>query len=349
MIKELFREDLKDFVPYGIEKENIEVKLDANESFLPFPEELLEELKERVSKALINRYPDPTSSKVCNLYADYLKISPQNIMAGNGSDELIQTILNAFINNKDKVMTLNPDFSVYGLYTRIAKGEAVQFLLDDDFNLDVDKLIDAINLTKPKLIFLSNPNNPVGTVIEKFKLERIIRESNCIVVLDEAYEEFYNNSLVDKVNEFDNLIILRTCSKAVGLAGIRLGFLITNRSLLKEILKVKQPFNVNSITQMIGELILENNHIIKRNTLKILEEREFLLTKVKELCICERVFETKANFVMFRFKDAEKINEKLLSQKIKVRDFKDERLKNCLRITIGNREENLKLIAALKS
>lgn len=339
MIKDFFRKDLREFRPYNAEGNNLNIKMDANESFLDFPEKLKIKYLEVVQATLLNRYPDPSSKEVCRLYADYAKVRPENVAAGNGSDELIQIVVNAFISSGDRVMVLDPDFSMYSIYTQIAGGIPVKYDLDEEFKLDEEDLISSINSQKIKILFLSNPNNPTGGVIPKEVILKIVKECKCIVVIDEAYYEFYGSSVVDSINDFENLIVLRTCSKALGLAGLRLGFLITNDNLMYEIKKVKPPYNVNSITQKIGEVVLKNPYFIDNNIKLILRERDYLVSVLRAQDGI-KVYDTEANFILIKTEKAAQIRESASAKGISIRCFNSERLKNCIRICCGKREEN---------
>lgn len=339
MINNYYRGDLKDFKSYEAQGANYKYKLDANESFLSFPGDLHSELLNAVETSLLNRYPDPSSFNACSLYADYAGVKSENLMAGNGSDELISIIINTFIAHKDKVAVLSPDFSMYSIYTRIAGGDMIVFPLNEDFSVDSDALINMVNRENVKIIFLSNPNNPTGRVIPEADLSKIIEECRCIVVVDEAYFEFYGKTMVSKVCTYENLIVLRTCSKAIGLAATRLGFLITNDILLREVKKVKPPFNVNSMTQAIASIILGKPYIIQKNVESIIRERNYLYKKLMSINGF-RVYPSEGNFILFEVSDAGRINRKLLKGGISIRSFNSERLKNCLRVTTGNREEN---------
>ncbi len=343
MSSKYLRRELQDLKPYIVDRASYKIRLDANESFIKPEKYLLDEMKEAVNSALFNRYPDADSERVCTLYANYAGISSGNIMAGNGSDELIQIIVNTIVEQREKVVILNPDFSMYSFYTEVGGGLPIFVESDEEFQVDVHKLLEKIKEVNPKMVILSNPNNPTGGIIEREKLITLVEESSCLVVIDEAYYEFYGESLVDVVNKYDNLIILRTCSKAAGMAAIRLGFLITNVELLKELKSIKPPFNVNSISQSFGEVILKNREIISLNSYEIIKERELLLKelrKFKEL----KLFKTKANFVLLSYKKAKALNSELLEKGIKIRSFGGGRLKNCLRITIGSKAENKVLV-----
>lgn len=347
MIEAFLREELKGFKPYKTSKEKYEIKLDANESFINLTEELSEELVEAVIGCEFNRYPDGMADEVCELYGKYVGVEREKIIAGNGSDELIQIITSAFISRRDRVVVLNPDFSMYTQYSRVVGGDVIQYELDKDFKLDEDGLLKKIDETGAKLLFLSVPNNPVGGIIEEDKIEKIIRKANCIVVLDEAYGEFYGKTFVNRVDEFENLIVLRTCSKALGAAALRLGFLISNDIMVGELLKVKPPFNVNSVTQAIGKVILQNTDSIKRSIEKIIVERDLLVKELKELNF--KVYETKANFIFVRVANIETVDSKLKDKGIIVRTFKSTKLKDFMRITVGSREENRMLVEVLKA
>lgn len=346
MSSKYLRRELRDLKPYIVDRASYKIRLDANESCIKLEQYLLEEMKVLIDSALFNRYPDADSERVCALYANYAGISPENIMAGNGSDELIQIIVNTFVEQGEKVVTINPDFSMYSFYSEVGGGVPIAVESDEEFQVDAEKLLDNIKTIKPKMVILSNPNNPTGGIIEREKLIRLVEESSCLVVIDEAYYEFYRESLVDVINNYDNLIILRTCSKAAGMAAIRLGFLITNLQLLKELKSVKPPFNVNSISQSFGEVILKNKEIIDLNSNEIIKGRELLLeelSRFKEF----KLFKTKANFVLLRYERAEALNSELLENGIKIRSFGGGRLKNCVRITIGSKAENKVLIEAM--
>jgi histidinol-phosphate aminotransferase len=339
MIKDLFRKDLKDFKPYELEENNYSIRLDANESFLNFPIELENELLKEVRTSLFNRYPDPFSTKVCSLYADYADTSYKNIIAGNGSDELIQIIVNTFISPGDKVMLLSPDFSMYRLYTKLAGGTPVEFELGNNFEFDAEAFTEKANCERAKLVFISNPNNPTGGVIAEDKLLMVVERCKSIVVIDEAYYEFYGKSLIDKINNYENLVILRTCSKAMGLAALRLGFLITNVVLIEEFKKTKPPFNVNSMTQAIASVLLSKPEYIRRNVESIAKERNYLIEKLR--CLSGLfVYPTESNFILIEGDYIEEIKNRALQSGISIRSFRTPRLKNCLRVTVGSREEN---------
>ena len=345
MIQDFFRSDLNEFKAYEVSKTNYKVRLDANECFSNLPSEIRKKIGCAIEDSIFNRYPDPTASEVCALYAQYAKTKSKNVMVGNGSDECIQIITNTFLNRGDSVALQSPDFSIYGLYTKVAGGIPIEFPLDEELKLDVDDFILMANREEVKIVFLSNPNNPTGGIIKREDIIKIIEGCKCIVVIDEAYFEFYGQTIIDKVETYENLIVLRTLSK-VGLAAIRLGFLITNPILMGELKKVKPPYNVNAITQSIASIILENSQVVYDNVQRILIERKYLLQKFSNINGIKR-YSAEANFILVQVDDAQKMKGKLLEAGINVRSFTSGALQNCLRITIGSREENEYLLSSI--
>jgi len=338
MIQDFFRKDLSDFESYNAGKTDYKVRLNANESFDNLGADVRHEIGKVIENSIYNRYPDADALEVCDLYSKYANVASANVMAGNGSDECIQIIAHTFLNTGDKVAMQSPDFSMYGLYTKVAGGIPIEFPLSHELELDVEGFISMANSENVKIVFLSNPNNPTGNTIKREDIISIIEGCKCVVVIDEAYFEFYGESILDKIETYQNLIVLRTCSK-IGLAAIRIGFMITNSVLMSELKKVKPPYNVNSITQSITSVILKDPEIISSNVKNILSERKYLWDKLGELDGL-KLYKAQANFILIEVPNALEIKKRLLAQSINVRSFTTGPLKNCLRITIGSRQEN---------
>jgi len=338
MIQDFFRKDLSDFESYNAGKTDYKVRLNANESFDNLGEAVRREIAKVIETSIYNRYPDADALEVCDLYAKYANVKSMHVMAGNGSDECIQIIAHTFLNTGDKVAMQSPDFSMYGLYTKVAGGIPIEFPLSKELELDVKGFISMANSEKVKIVFLSNPNNPTGNTIKREDIISIIEGCKCVVVIDEAYFEFYGESVLDKIETYDNLIVLRTCSK-IGLAAIRIGFMITNSVLMLELRKVKPPYNVNAITQSITSVILKNPEIIYNNVKNILQERKYLWEKLNNIDGL-KLYRAQANFILIEVANAPEVKKRLLDGSINVRSFTSGPLKNCLRITIGSREEN---------
>ncbi|MFA9399333.1 MAG: histidinol-phosphate transaminase [Clostridiaceae bacterium] len=347
MINNLFREDLKEFKAYVPVLNDKKVILNANESFLNLSDNLMDEALDRIKDASFNRYPDGCLDNLTKLYSDFVKVSKNNVMVGNGSDELISIIIYALLNENDSIVTLSPDFSMYKNYALVKGAKVLEYKLDYKFNLDMDRFIEFINENKPKLVFLSNPNNPTGNIIEENQLIKLIEKVNSIVVIDEAYVEFYGKSIIEKIYEYDNLIVLRTSSKALGLAGLRLGFLITGDILYKEVLKAKPPYNVNKISSTVGEVVLENPEIIKDNINKIIESKLYIENNFKNFPKIKS-YKSYTNFVLIKYEHIEALYKYLSERDISIRIFNGE-LQGFARISSGTLEENNMLLKTLKS
>lgn len=348
MIENFFRPDLKDFKPYIVNEEKIDVKLDANESCFNIDEKILEEIIKGIKDLQYNRYPCSNPIKLKELYGKYAGVAPENIIIGNGSDELILMIASCFLSTGDKVLMLNPDFSMYKVYSQIAGATVVEFDLEEDFNLDYQGLIKKAEEISPKIIFISNPNNPTGRAYDRDKLIEIIKSCNSIVVVDEAYFEFNGESLIQEIKNYENLIILRTCSKALGAAAARLGIVISNKKILNELLKIKSPFNISTINQAVGVAILSNTEKALKNLEKIVAERIWMEDKINS-CLNIRIYPSKANFLLLKVENLEEYKKAFIENKIAVRSFSSGKLNSHIRITIGIREENEKVISCLKN
>lgn len=340
-------EKLKRMTPYEPISGVYEVRLDANESFLPPSPAILEELKQELETVAFNRYPDPMATSVCQKFAGYYGISPENVTAGNGSDELISVIATAFLKQGDKLLTVAPDFSMYGFYAELSGVEHISLQKDADLNIDIDQLIETAKRERVSCVMFSNPCNPTGQGVKREQVRKLLNALDCLVVLDEAYMDFYTESLLDEVDQYENLIILRTCSKALGLAAIRLGFAVANPTLTKILRAVKSPYNVNSVTQAYGSVMLSHKEEERVALAEILSAREELYQEVvklqEETGYFARVYPTVTNFVLVETPRAGEIFEKLKSRSVVVR-----LMGNRLRMTAGSKEENRRLIQALR-
>lgn len=344
------KENVRKLKAYSVESKRLEIKLDANENPYSIPDKIENILKSKVSYENLNRYPDARAVKLCSKLAEYVGngINGEMVMVGDGSDELINIIISAYLSKGSAILLPTPGFAMYNVFSSINEGRIIQFERDEDFNIDMDRMIEVIKEEKPTLVFLCNPNNPTGTLTDRESIIKLIESSECMVVIDEAYYEFSGLSVADLINKYDNLIIMRTLSKAWGLAGLRLGYLVSNKNIINDLLKVKSPFNVNSITQDIGCLFLDYKDYMVERTEMILKEREWLIQSLKSINDI-KIFDTSANFIMIKVKDAQNISDKLREAGIAIRNFNNyQGIKDCIRITVGTREENNRLIEILK-
>lgn len=340
-------EKLKNMVPYEPISGDYAIRLDANESFLPVDEEIKAEFTQKLSEIPFNRYPDPLAAEVCRKFADYYGINADFVTAGNGSDELISVIIGAFLSEGDKLLTVMPDFSMYGFYADLTGVTVLTQEKDENLNIDVDAVIQTVQREKVNCVMFSNPCNPTGQGLTREQVRRLITSVDCLVVLDEAYMDFYTESLMGEVEQYDNLIILRTCSKALGLAAVRLGFAVANPTLTAVIRSAKSPYNVNSVTQAYGSVVLSHKDKEREALQEILASREELYTALVALqekyqCF-DRIYPTVTNFVLVETSHAKEWFDALKERSIVVR-----LMGSRLRITAGSSDENRAVLHALE-
>ena len=319
-----------------------EVRLDANESCLPLPEDIKKSVLEAVSEVEYNRYPDPYAEKLCRKFSEYYGIPSECVTAGNGSDELIGVIVASFLQKGDKILTFEKDFSMYGFYAYLYENETIKQKKTSDLRIDVDGVLETLKDKSIKALLFSNPCNPTSLGLTRGDVRKIITSTDALVVLDEAYMDFWDQSLLDEVCNYDNLIILRTCSKAIGLAAVRLGFAVANECLTNAIRAAKSPYNVNAMSQAAGAAVFScREALAERNT--YLKEQCKKLEAALKAKGCD-VLESCTNFVLMRTEEARKLHSFLLTKSIAVR-----LLDNCLRITAGTDEEQRRLIEGIEA
>ncbi len=343
---------IKALTPYDPISGDYRIRLDANESFLAPDEKMMKKITAAVQGVAYNRYPDPAARKLRQVIGAYFDIDPQFITCGNGSDELLGVLIGAFLTAGDKLLTLSPDFSMYRLYGEIYGAGNVVCHKNEDLTVDVDRVLSMLrDDPKIRMALFSNPCNPTSKGLSALECERLIKNAgNCLVVLDEAYMDFFdeNESFVRRVEEFDNLIVLRTCSKAFGLAAIRLGIAFANRRLTDALTAVKSPYNVNSLTQAIAAALLADKELLQSRTAQIKESRDALYEALTPFVggTLKRVFAPQTNFVLLDFEEpakARRVFEGLLAASIAVRY-----MGRYLRITAGTKEENKAVVLEIK-
>lgn len=333
---------LKNLTPYDPAEGIYRIRLDANESFLPLPDEVIEKLPKALERVRFNRYPDPLASELCFDFAQFYRVDPKSVTAGNGSDELLNIIANSFLQRGETVLTLAPDFSMYGFYADLAECRCVRMDKGEGFRIDPDAVIERANQEHAAMVIFSNPCNPTSVLLDRESVRKIIRGVNGLVVLDEAYMDFADASLIREADQYDNLILLRTCSKAFGLAAIRLGFAVANPTLTRALQAAKSPYNVNSVTQAIGSAVLSEPEAARRAIEQILISRRSLYGMVQELA--EKypgkidVIEPQTNFVFARYENTGELFEFLKKNAMIVRWMGD-----YLRITAGRNHENVEV------
>ena len=342
-INNLVRENVKSMKPYSSARDEFEdfdtadmIFLDANEN--PFQNG-------------VNRYPDPQQSSVKVVLAKQRNINLNQILLGNGSDEVLDLIFRAFCEPKiDNVITLPPTYGMYSVLSNLNNIENREVLLSTDFQPQVEKILETVD-ANTKIIFLCSPNNPTGNSFTTKSVTTLLEKFNGFVVIDEAYIDFSDKaSWLEKLNQYPNLIITQTLSKAYGLAGIRLGICYASAEVISVLNKIKPPYNVNELTQLRALERLSDPEKIKSEIVSIIAQREQLLKVLVDVKFVEKIYPTEANFILIKVDDANKRYDELIAKGIVIRNRTTQPLcENTLRLTIGTKEENKKLIEALKA
>ncbi len=332
-------EKIKNLTPYDPIEGRYPIRLDANESFITLSKEMKAEIAEEIVNTHFNRYPDPYANAVREGFAKFFDVPKECVMAGSGSDEVISVLMNAFLQKGDTVLTLSPDFSMYAFYASVVECNVVTVPKNADYTIDVDRVVAAANRENARLVVFSNPCNPTGIVLCKEEVRRLVTSVPSLVVLDEAYMDFSDQSLLSEFSEYDNLIILKTCSKAAGMAAVRLGFAVGQERLVNILQAVKSPYNLNSLTQTVGTVLFSHPEVIRADIQRIVESRDELykacLKIEAEFPNAFHPIKPDANFIYIECEDAAGIFEYLKTKGIVVR-----KMGSCLRITAGRNYEN---------
>ena len=341
-IQDLVRENVKSLQPYSSARDeykeivsNKMIFLDANEN--PFENG-------------VNRYPDPQQNSVKELLSKIKNIDSKNILLGNGSDEVLDLIFRAFCEpNKDNIITLPPTYGMYAVLANINAIENRKRVLSNTFQPKVNQILAAADANS-KILFLCSPNNPTGNSFSEDTVKELLEKFNGLVVIDEAYIDFSEQeSWLKRLKQFPNLIITQTLSKAYGLAGIRLGVCYASEAIIAVLNKIKPSYNINELTQDSAIKRLLKVGEVKQEVLNIIKERDLLLNELKEVSFVSEIYPTDCNFVLVKVDDATKRYNQLIEKGIVTRNRTNQPLcENCLRFTIGTKEENKKLIEALK-
>jgi len=333
-ITSLLKPNIRSLRAYEAAEIPCKVKLDANES--PYGFKALKSIK-------TNRYPDPEAKSLRKLIAKEFRVKPEDILHGNGSDELIYYLITTF---GGPVLYPVPTFSMYGIISQILGEKRIEIPLDKEFDLNAGGIIKMIEKKKPKLIFLSSPNNPTGKCFSSDRILKIINQTRGLVVIDEAYQPFSGRKgFLPLLRKYKNLIILKTLSK-IGLAGLRVGFMIADSGIIKEVNKVRLPFNLNSLSQEIAVGVLKDRRLMQSYINPIISERKRLFNKMEKM---EGIkpYPSDANFILFKVKDSDRIYKGLLKKGVLVRNMKGI-IPGCLRVTVGTSRENTIFLKILK-
>lgn len=328
------------------------VKLDAMENPYTWPEPLVNEWLQVLREVSLNRYPDPAAQQLQEQIRTTFAIPPESaVLLGNGSDELIQMILMAVAGLGRIVLAPEPTFSMYKIISTNVSVRYHGVPLKNDFSLDLDATLRAIDELQPAVVFIAYPSNPTGNLFSRSEICSIIEDAPGLVVVDEAYSAFCDDSFIDVLTEYPQLLILRTVSK-LGLAGLRLGFLVGGRDWLHELDKIRLPYNINVLIQASAEFALRHYPVLLDQTRRIRAERERLAGALKVLPGVES-FPSQTNFILFRVAAgrAGELFQRLKDRRVLIKSMHGSHpaLHDCLRVTVGTPEENDAFLGALKA
>jgi histidinol-phosphate aminotransferase len=308
------------------------------------PNPVIKEVLRELTDTELSNYPTTYSDDLRKALAGFYGLEMNNFVAGNGSDEVLDVCIKAFVESGDKVVMPHPTYALHSFFVKVNGGVVVSVDLDEQFQL----VPEAINATEGKVVLLSTPNNPTGNSFKMKDVREVIEGVDRPVIVDEAYAEFSNQSFVPLVNEYENLIVTRTFSKAYGLAGLRIGYAITNPRLANVLLRTKTPLSLNIISEKMAIAALDRQDFVMKTVEKVRREREYVSRGL--MSIGFKVFPSDTNFVLAKSPiSSATLVSKLAQKGILIRDFGHvPRLENCVRVTIGTREMNERLLRLIE-
>lgn len=337
-LKNIVRPNIWELKPYSSARDEFSGKegifLDANEN--PFGK--------------LNRYPDPYQKELKEKLAELKGVNTKNIFVGNGSDEVIDLAFRIFCNpGFDKALTFSPTYGMYDVSANINNVELIKLPLNQSFQIDLEKVKPYLSDSSIKLIFICSPNNPTGNLMNRSDVEFIINNFNGIVILDEAYIDFAKGeSSINLINQYNNIIVSQTFSKAWGLAAARVGVAYANPEIISLYNKVKPPYNISELNQKAALKALNKMDKYQQNVATILNEKEQLKKALQQLDLIKKIYPSDANFLLVEVENADEVYTVLVNQKIITRN-RNKQVNNCIRISVGTPKENNELITVLKN
>ena len=325
------------------------IKLDAMENPYPLPQWLSEQIASLATGAAINRYPDADPRSLKDIIRTVIDLPRDlDILLGNGSDEIIQLLALATAKQNAVLLSVEPSFVMYKMIAAFTGMQYVGVPLANDFTLDVPALLAAIEQQQPALMFLSYPNNPSGNLFDAQAMARIIEAAPGLVVVDEAYYNFADSSFLPMIKHHPNLLVMRTFSK-LGMAGLRLGFLAGSKTWLGQLEKLRLPYNISALTQLVAEQLLRSHDVLQSQAEQIKRDRVMVYERLEAIDGVQP-YPSAANFILFRVRHAGKIFQGLKERGVLIKDLSRAHplLSDCLRVTIGTPQENECFVQALQ-
>ena len=345
----LLRQEVLALHAYPVPDSTGMVKLDAMENPYPLPSQLRDEIAGVVAEAAINRYPDAGAQRLKQQIRSVSNLpAGMDILLGNGSDEIIQLLALAVAKPGATLLSVEPSFVMYKMIAAFAGMQYAGVPLMEDFALDLPAMLAAMQRHQPALVFLAYPNNPSGNLFDADAIERIIEAAPGLVVVDEAYYAFADASFIPMLARYPNLLVMRTFSK-LGMAGLRLGFLVGSAAWLAQLEKLRLPYNINVLTQMVAEKLLQHHDVLLQQAAQIRQDRAWLYERLVGTADV-RPYMSDANFILFRVMHADKVFEGMKQRGILIKNLSSAHplLLDCLRVTVGTPEENERFIVALQ-
>lgn len=341
-------EQLAKLEPYDPKYLPAQVMISANESPYDVPDFMRKEIAEALAALPFNRYPDPLANELRDMVADANGLIREQVIFGNGGDELLFNLSLAWGGAGRKMVNITPTFSVYAFNATLNNTEVVEIPRRKDLSIDEDAVVSRVAKGDISYVVITSPNNPTGTLASDAFIERVLNASNALVLVDEAYGEFPNHSVVPLLKNHENLLILRTFSKAYSFAGGRLGYFLGNASVIREFAKFRQPYSVNAISQTIGKVLYSHRDYFKEQAAQIMQEQKRVMAALREMPGIECVYPSDANFILIKVPNAGDVWQALYENGVLVRDFsRTPGIENCLRVSIGTPEENDLFLDAL--
>ncbi len=346
-INNWLRHDIQSINAYHVPESDGMLKLDAMESPFPLSDNLIRQYLSYLARSELNRYPNPSATELRQTLRKLMDIPSEfGVLLGNGSDELIQLLALACDAN-DTILGVTPSFVMYEMIAKLTRLHYHSVDLDDAFEIDLSAMLHAIANHQPKLIFIAYPNNPTGNVFCRNSIEKIITASNALIVLDEAYYAYAHDSFLADIKKYPNLVLLRTVSK-IGFAGMRLGLLIGAQNSITQLDKLRLPYNINTLTQVSANFLLQEKDTINANAKIILAERDKLSSALGSIDGLQ-VYPSQANFILFKAPKANALFATLKQQGVLIKNLSNTpKLNNCLRVTVGSSEQNQKFITVVE-
>lgn len=343
------RKELDDLIPYDAKEVKAEIVLSANENPYNMPRELQERISSHLDRFAFNRYPDAMASRLRTLIAEANGLDIDNVIIANGGDEILMNLFLTWGGKGRTFMNFPPTFAMYENDAHVTGTTVVSIARKEDFSLDEEAIMARLKEGDIDLIIISNPNNPTGNLVSESFLIDMLKATDALVCVDEAYFEFSRVTARPLLERYKNLVILRTFSKAFSLAALRVGYMIAHPDVIKVFMKVRQPYSVNAFSQWAAQMVFRNRAMFENTIEEIVFERGKLIEAMREIKGVE-VFDSESNFIVFRVKKAARVWRDLLAcHSILIRDVsREEGLANCLRVTVGSPRENEAFITALK-